>query len=51
MSVLQQELYSFGGPGVPDLAPSYIGGQAIFSAKQIGDAMNSKRPDTVKRKW
>jgi hypothetical protein len=51
LSVLQLELYSFGGPGVPDLAPTYNGGQAIFSAKQIGDAMNSKRPNTVKKQW
>lgn len=51
LSVLQQELYSFGGPGVPAFAPSYVAGQAVFSARQIGEAMNRKRPDTVKKKW
>jgi hypothetical protein len=51
LSVLQQELYSFGGPGVPDLAPSYVGGEAVFSARQIADAMQKKRPGNVKKKW
>jgi hypothetical protein len=51
LSVLQLELYSFGGPGVPDFSPSYAGGEAVFSARQIADAMNKKRPGDVKKRW
>lgn len=52
LSVLQQELYSFGGPGGPEFAPSlYQNGQAIFSARQIGEAMlKAQRPSVIKRR-
>jgi len=40
LSVLKKELYSFGGPGVPDLSPSaVVAGENIWSARQIGEAL------------
>jgi len=40
LSVLKKELYSFGGPGVPDLSPIGVqSGENIWSARQIGEAL------------
>jgi hypothetical protein len=52
LSVLQQELYSFGGPGNPDLAPGvYQDGVPIWSARQIGEAMiKATRPSVIGRR-
>jgi hypothetical protein len=40
LNVLQQELYSFGGPDLPDFSPSFVGGEAVFSARQVAAAMH-----------
>ena len=40
LQVLQQELYSFGGPDLPDFSPSYVGGEAVFNARQVAAAMH-----------
>jgi hypothetical protein len=40
LNVLQQELYSFGGPDLPDFSPSYVGGEAVFSARQVAAALH-----------
>jgi hypothetical protein len=45
LAVLQQEIYSFGGSDLPDFAPSnFVAGNAIWSAKTIGDALVKRRP-------
>ena len=48
--VLAREIYSFGGPGAADFSPSYAGGEAIYSARQIADAMH-KRAGNVRKRW
>lgn len=42
LSVLQKELYTFGGVGQPDLSPSYVGGEAVWNVRQIGDALRKQ---------
>jgi hypothetical protein len=40
LTVLRKELYTFGGPGNPDLSPAAIeAGQVVWSARQISDAI------------
>ena len=48
--VLRKELYSFGGPGgQPDLAPpSFEGGEAVYTVKQIYDAIRKAELEQAK---
>ena len=45
LSVLQKELYTFGGVGQPDLSPSYVGGAAVFNVRQIGEALRKREQE------
>jgi hypothetical protein len=46
LSVLQKELYTFGGVGQPDLSPSYVGGEAVFNVRQIGEALRKREQES-----
>jgi len=38
--ILRQELYSFGGPGAPDVSsPSFVAGEPVWSVRRIADAL------------
>ncbi len=51
LSILQKELYSFGGPGQSDFAPpAYENGQPVWSARQIGDALLKAQLETARRR-
>ena len=51
LGVLQKELYSFGGPLLPDAAPSYDGqGNTIWTVKQIGAAIMKANLEAVKNR-
>lgn len=50
LNVLQQELYSFGGPDLPEFSPSYVGGQAVFSARQLATALQQASLQQMKKR-
>jgi hypothetical protein len=50
LSVLQKELYTFGGVGQPDMSPSYVGGEAVFNVRQIGEAIQRAEREARRRK-
>jgi len=50
LSILQKELYTFGGPTGSDLAPpAFENGQPVWSVRQIGDAIRKAELQAARR--
>lgn len=50
LSVLQKELYTFGGPDLPDLSPSYQRGEPVWNVRTIAEALRKSELERARGK-
>ena len=51
LSVLRRELYTFGGPGQPDLSPSnFMAGEPVWNVRKIADALRKSELEQARGK-